>query len=72
MAPVLVVAMASMTFCESASATFPKMVCRLFRCGVGPTVTKNCEPLVPGPALAMASRYGSVNWSSGWNSSLNW
>jgi len=35
MAPVLVVAMASMTFCESASATLPKMVCRLFRCGVG-------------------------------------
>ncbi|COX39866.1 Uncharacterised protein [Mycobacterium tuberculosis] len=32
------------------------MVWRRFRCGVLPTVMKNCEPLVPGPALAIASR----------------
>ena len=51
-----VVAIASTTACESASVTSPKMVWLRFRCGVWPTVMKNCEPLVPGPALAIASR----------------
>ncbi|SHS95876.1 Uncharacterised protein [Mycobacteroides abscessus subsp. abscessus] len=49
-------AMESTTCCEAGSTTSPKMVWRRFRCGVLPTVMKNCEPLVPGPALAMASR----------------
>ena len=38
--------------------TTPKMVCLLSSHGVGPTVMKNCDPLVPGPVLAIASRYG--------------
>ena len=32
--------------------TSPKIVCLPFSHGVGPTVIKNCEPLVPGPAFA--------------------
>ncbi|MEZ5180542.1 MAG: hypothetical protein R2702_01465 [Acidimicrobiales bacterium] len=42
-------AMASTTALIAPSATSPKMVWRFWRCGVGPTVMKNCEPLVPGP-----------------------
>ena len=38
--------------------------------GVGTTVMKNCDPLVPGPAFAIASRYGRSKSSSEWNSSL--
>ena len=53
---VAVVAIASTTFCDSGSTTSPKIVWRRFRCGVGVTVMKNYEPLVPGPALAIASR----------------
>jgi hypothetical protein len=53
------------------SVTSPKMVCLPVSQGVGTTVMKNCEPLVPGPALAMASRYGRVKARSGWISSLN-
>jgi len=53
---VLVVEIASTTFCDSGSATSPKIVWRRFKCGVLPTVMKNCEPLVPGPALAIASK----------------
>ncbi|COX41751.1 Uncharacterised protein [Mycobacterium tuberculosis] len=53
---VAVLEIASTTRCDSASITSPKMVWRRFRCGVLPTVMKNCEPLVPGPALAIASR----------------
>src|SRR5690606_30996156 len=53
--PVGVAAMASTTARLSASATSPKIVWRFWRCGVGPTVMKNWEPLVPGPALAIAS-----------------
>ena len=53
------------------STTSPKMVCLPFSHGVGTAVMKNCEPLVPGPALAMASRYGRLNDRSGWNSSAN-
>src|SRR6185295_19373770 len=62
---VAVVAMALTTFCDSESTTSPKIVCLRFRCGVLPTVMKNCEPLVPGPALAIASRYGLSKASSG-------
>ena len=51
-----VVAIESTTSRLAWSATSPKIVCLRLRCGVGPTVMKNCEPLVPGPALAMASR----------------
>jgi hypothetical protein len=58
-------------FCDSVSTTSPKMVCLRFRCGVLRTVMKNCDPLVPGPTLALANRYGRSN-CSGWNSSLNW
>ena len=53
---VWVLAILSTTARDSASATSPKIVCLRLRCGVGPTVMKNCEPLVPGPALAIASR----------------
>src|SRR6202042_848062 len=53
------------------SMTSPKMVCLPLRCGVGTTVMKNCEPFVPGPAFAMASRYGRSNLRSGWISSPN-
>lgn len=49
-------AMASTTFWDSGSTTSPKIVWRRLRCGVFPTVMKNCEPFVPGPALAIASR----------------
>ena len=54
--PVGVVAIASTTSREASSATSPKMVCLPVQAGSGPTVMKNCEPLVPGPALAIASR----------------
>src|SRR5690606_38784707 len=62
-------AIASTTRADSSSATWPKIVCLKLRCGVGATVMKNCEPFVPGPALAIASRYGRSKVSSGWNSS---
>src|SRR5699024_9841099 len=55
----------STTFLDSSSSTWPNTVCLPCRCGVGPRVMKNCEPLVPEgrpvmafmrlPALAMAS-----------------
>ena len=38
------------------STTSPKMVCLPSRCGVGTKVMKNCEPSVPGPALAIAQQ----------------
>jgi hypothetical protein len=69
-APVLTLPIASTTSREAWSATSPKIVCLRFRCGVGPRVMKNCEPLVAGPALAMASRYGLSKTSSGCGSSL--
>ena len=47
------------------------MVCRLLRCGVGTSVMKNCEPLVFGPALAIASRPGLSNFFRLENSSSN-
>ena len=50
------VAMASTTALLSSSATSPKIVCLKLSQVVGLTVMKNCDPLVPGPALAMASR----------------
>ena len=53
------------------SMTSPKIVCLPFSHGVAATVMKNCEPLVPGPALAIASRYGLSNRRSGWISSAN-
>ena len=56
MAPVGVVAIASTTSREDWSATSPKMVCLPVSHGVAPTVMKNCEPLVPGPAFAIARR----------------
>ena len=46
--------MSSMT--SAPSMTSPKIVCLPLSHGVGATVTKNCEPFVPGPELAMASR----------------
>jgi hypothetical protein len=70
--PVLAVAIVSTTLRLWSSATSPKIVCLRLRCGVAPTVMKNCEPFVPGPAFAIASRYGRLNASSGWNSSPNW
>ena len=51
-----VLAILSTTARDAASATSPKIVCLRLRCGVGPTVMKNCDPLVPGPAFAIASR----------------
>lgn len=38
---------------------------------MGTTVMKNCEPLVPGPALAMLRVYGRSCLSVAWNSSSN-
>ena len=55
-APVGVVAIASTTSRLSWSATSPKIVCLSVQVRGRPTVMKNCEPLVPGPALAIASR----------------
>lgn len=49
--------------------TRPKMVCFLSSHGDGTTVTKNCDPFVFGPALAMDSVYGRSCFNSGWNSS---
>ena len=54
--PVSVVPIASTTSREAWSATSPKIVCLKFSHVVAPVVMKNCEPLVPGPALAIASR----------------
>ena len=70
--PVRKVAIESTTLADGSSATWPKIVCRRLRWGVGLTVMKNCEPFVPGPAFAIASRYGRSNCNSGWNSSANW
>jgi hypothetical protein len=36
-------------------------VCLRFNQAVAATVMKNCEPFVPGPALAMANKYGLSN-----------
>lgn len=63
--------MASTTFLLASLLTSPKMVCLPVSHAVAPTVMKNCEPFVPGPALAMASRYGLLKARSGWNSSPN-
>ena len=49
-------ARASTTFWEAGSVTSPKIVCLPVSQAVAPTVMKNCEPFVPGPAFAMASR----------------
>src|SRR5699024_6653006 len=53
----------------SSSATSPKTVCLPNSHGVGATVMKNCEPLVPlpmrTPAFAIASLYGSLKFNSG-------
>lgn len=38
--------------------TLPKIVCFLSSQGVVVVVIKNCEPFVPGPALAMLTVYG--------------
>ena len=43
------------------STTSPKMVCLPVSHGVGATVMKNCEPLVFGPAFAIASLPGLSN-----------
>src|SRR6266851_8592855 len=43
------------------STTSPKIVCLPVSQSVAPTVMKNCEPLVFGPALAMASLPGLSN-----------
>src|SRR6478735_1189280 len=56
--PMSVVAIASTTSREAWSETSPKIVCLKFSQGVAPTVMKNCEPLVPGPALAVAGVVG--------------
>ena len=55
-APVWTPAMASTTSREAWSATSPKIVCLKFSQVVGATVMKYWEPLVPGPAFAIASR----------------
>ncbi len=47
---------ASTTALLAASTTSPKIVCLRLSQSVGTSVMKNCEPLVPGPALAIASR----------------
>src|SRR5699024_2981674 len=59
----------STTALDSSSATSPKTVCLPNSHGVGATVMKNCEPLVPlpmrTPAFAIASLYGSLKFNSG-------
>ena len=62
---VVVLAIASTTSRDAWSATSPKMVCRRFRCGCGPTVTKNWEPLVPGPGVGHGQQVGLVEGQLG-------
>src|ERR1700690_1524537 len=50
---------------SDSGAQLPKMVCLPFRYIGVPSVMKNCEPFVPGPALAIASRPGLSNLRSG-------
>lgn len=53
-------AIASTTFRLSWPATSPKMVCFRFSQVAAPTVTKNCEPLVPGPAVGHGQQVRTV------------
>ena len=43
---------------SSPDNTLPKIVCLLSSQGVAVVVMKNCDPLVPGPALAILTVYG--------------
>ena len=63
-APVLTAAIASITFWLAASFTSPKIECLRFSQAVAATVIKNCDPLVFGPAFAIASRYGLSKFNS--------
>lgn len=56
---------ASTTRCDSASITSPKMVWRRFRCGVLPTVMKNCEPLVARTGVGHREQIGLVELQLG-------
>src|SRR5947209_15317042 len=60
-----------LTRARLASSHWPKMVCLPFKCGVGTSVMKNCDPFVLGPEFAMASRPGRSNMSEATISSLN-
>ncbi|KAI9908743.1 hypothetical protein PsorP6_003607 [Peronosclerospora sorghi] len=42
------------------STTLPNTTCLPSRCGVGTVVMKNCDPFVPGPALAIDNKPASV------------
>ncbi len=63
--PVGALAMRSTTSRPAASATSPKMVCLRLRWGVGPTVMKNCDPLVPGPGVGHREQVGAVEHELG-------
>src|ERR1035437_60431 len=63
-------AMRAIFFTTSRSWHCPKIVCLPLRWGVGTSVMKNCEPLVLGPLLAIASRPGWSKVREGLNSSL--
>ena len=43
---------------SSPSSTSPNTTCLLSRCGATAVVTKNCDPFVSGPLLAMDNRNG--------------
>src|SRR5207237_2228479 len=69
----VVCALPARAICGTSSKPFttsPKMVCLLLRCGVGTSVMKNCEPLVFGPAFAIARSPGLSNLRPLWNSFL--
>merc|ERR1719440_68474 len=51
--------------------TRPKTVCLLSSHGQGTVVTKNCDPLVLGPALAIDNVKGLSCFKDLWNSSSN-
>mmetsp|Transcript_12776 Transcript_12776/g.15565 ORF Transcript_12776/g.15565 Transcript_12776/m.15565 type:complete len:84 (-) Transcript_12776:78-329(-) len=51
--------MALTTFMLSSSATLPKTTCLPSKCPVTAVVTKNCDPFVLGPELAMESSPGT-------------
>ena len=49
---------------SSPDNTLPKIVCLLSSQGVVVVVMKNCDPLVPGPALAILTVYGLAEHKS--------
>ena len=61
LSPLPVGALSTFLTTSNPSRTFPKTTCRPVNHGVAAVVTKNCDPFVFGPALAMAKTPGPVN-----------